>query len=425
MKTITNKPKRFSGVRACFLGVLLTLALMAPAITASAAVAPTLGTVGTYAILAKTTATSTGAGTVYGDVGVDGVSGWVPGTPPATVNGTINVSNAATILAQTDLTAAYVNVDGQAIDATTDTELGGKTLVSGAYNSAAGTFLITGDLTLYGNDTDVWIFNAASTLTTAAGAPGLPGSRVILTGGAKACNVYWKVGSSATIGTYAMFSGNILAQASITVNTGATMDGAAWARTGAVTFNGATISSSEYACERMTTTSSSTTTTVVGGGGTTTTTPPPIIDSDKDSVPDATDNCPDTYNPDQADFDNDGIGDVCDQDIPPTFAQEIIFDAQAGNGSVTLVWTAISETDVLGYNILKGDSSSGAFQKINDALISAKGSPATTVDYTFADTNLRNRRMYLYRLMEVQTNGDERLHGPVRATPRFIYGILR
>ncbi|MFA6473017.1 MAG: ice-binding family protein [Candidatus Latescibacterota bacterium] len=237
MKTFRTNKTCFQKY-ACFIGAMLTIALMAPAIVDAVAVAPPLGTINTYAVLSKTTATSTGGGTINGDVGVDGVAGWEPGTPPATVNGMINVNNAATVQAQIDLTAAYNNVDGQIVDATIGTELGGNTLAPGVYDSAAGTFIITGDLTLNGNANDVWIFKTASSLTTAAGAPGAPGSRVILTGGAKANNIYWKVGSSATIGTYSLFSGNVLAEASITMNAGSTMSGSAWARTGAVTFNG-------------------------------------------------------------------------------------------------------------------------------------------------------------------------------------------
>ena len=238
MKNLTIILTRFTGRCMFFSGAMLTIALMTPAISVLAAVAPVLGTINTYAILAKTTATSTGEGTITGDVGVDGVAGWEPGSPPAIVIGSVNVNNPATAKAQIDLTAAYEDADGQIVDATIGSELGGHTFGPGVYDSSAGDFIITGDLTLNGDANDVWIFKAASTVTTAAGAPGAPGSRVIMAGGSKASNVYWKVGSSATIGTYSLFRGNVLAQASITMGSGATMEGSAWARTGAVTFNG-------------------------------------------------------------------------------------------------------------------------------------------------------------------------------------------
>jgi hypothetical protein len=113
------------------------------------------------------------------------------------------------------------------------TELGGQTLNAGVYNSADGTFQITGTLTLdaEGNPNAVFIFQAASTLITASG------SSVNLINGANACNVFWQVGSSATLGTNSTFRGTILALATITVTTGVTIDGRALARNGAVTLD--------------------------------------------------------------------------------------------------------------------------------------------------------------------------------------------
>ena len=120
---------------------------------------------------------------------------------------------------------------------TIGTELGGSTLVPGVYNSQSGTFGITGTLTLDGQgDPDaVFIFQMQSTLVTASA------SVVLLTNGARACNVFWQVGSSATIGTSSSFVGTILALTSITLTTGATVDGRVLARNGAVTLDSNTI----------------------------------------------------------------------------------------------------------------------------------------------------------------------------------------
>lgn len=112
-------------------------------------------------------------------------------------------------------------------------ELGGQTLVAGVYVSPSGAYSITSvDLTLNGGPNDVWVFQMASTLTVGVG------RQVILTGGAQARNIFWQVGSSATIGTSAVFQGTIMAYASITMNTSSTMSGRALVQVGAVTYNG-------------------------------------------------------------------------------------------------------------------------------------------------------------------------------------------
>ena len=117
---------------------------------------------------------------------------------------------------------------------------GNATLPPGVYISATASSIgVTGVLTLDGGgDANArFVFQAPSTLTTAAGAPGVPGSQIVLTNGAKASNVWWQVGSSATVGTYADFKGNILADTSITLGTNATSCGRLLA--GAVTASGA------------------------------------------------------------------------------------------------------------------------------------------------------------------------------------------
>jgi hypothetical protein len=193
-----------------------------------------------FAILATSTITTTGGGIINGDVGLDPAGS--QGIPPAQING--NIYNGGTIAhqAQLDLTAAYNDAAGRSVDRITLTDgenIGGLTLAPGLYWSASSLY-ITGDLTLDagGDPNAVWIFQIGTTLITAAGAPGAPASQVILAGGAQAKNIFWQVGSSATLGTYSIFQGTIMAHTSITMDTDSIMDGRALAQTGAVTYNG-------------------------------------------------------------------------------------------------------------------------------------------------------------------------------------------
>jgi len=165
----------------------------------------------------------------------------VLGTPPVQINGTIynDDSNPIGAQAQNDLTDAYLDAQGRFVDRITMTaDIGSQKLAPGLYWSGSS-LGITGDLTLdAGSDTNaVWIFQIGSTLITAAGAPNNPASRVILTGGAQARNVFWQVGASATLGTYSIFKGTVMAHVSITMDPGSAMEGRALAQGGAVTFN--------------------------------------------------------------------------------------------------------------------------------------------------------------------------------------------
>ena len=224
---------------------LLTLiATIALAGTAGAATSVPLGSTDAFAVLAGTTVTNTGPTVLNGDLGVSpgnactGFPAPCTGGGPGVVNGTIHAGDAVAGQAQVDLTAAYNNAAGQPVTATIPTQLGGTTLGPGVYDSAAGDFNITGTLTLdgQGDPNAIFIFKTASTLVTQAG-----NSQVNLINGAQSCNVFWQVGSSATLGTNTLFSGNVLALTSITATTGATIDGRLLARNGAVTLDSNTV----------------------------------------------------------------------------------------------------------------------------------------------------------------------------------------
>ena len=196
-----------------------------------------LGSAANFAVLAGSTVTNTGATTVTGDLGVSPGTA-VTGFPPGTVNGTTHAGDPAAAQAQLDLTTAYNDAAGRSVGAVTVAgNLGGQTLTPGLYKSTSSLEISSGDLTLdaQGDANAVFIFQMASTLTTTAG------RQVILSGGAKAANVFWQVGSSATLGTTSVFAGNILAAQSITLNTGATLDGRALARIAAVALDTNTI----------------------------------------------------------------------------------------------------------------------------------------------------------------------------------------
>jgi hypothetical protein len=218
-------------------GATTVLIGMAGPPSASAATPPvSLGNAASFAVLAASTVTNTGATTINGNLGLSPGTA-VTGFPPGQVNGTVDVANAAALAAQNDLTTAYNAAAAIPATATIPTELGGTTQGPGVYDSPAGTFGITGTLTLdaQGDPNAVFIFRAASTLITASA------SVVNLVDGAQAANVFWPVGSSATLGTYSILEGNVLALASITVTTGVTVNGRTLARTGAVTLDTATI----------------------------------------------------------------------------------------------------------------------------------------------------------------------------------------
>jgi hypothetical protein len=217
-------------LRKQYLFVMLLLAVAAPV---AAQTAPGLGSAQSYAVLGGSTVTNTGPSVIGGDLGLSpGTS--VTGFPPGVVSGgAIHAADAAALAAQNSLTTAYNTAAGQSCTQDlTGQDLGGKTLVPGVYCfSTSGA--LTGSLTLnaQGNAAAVFIFKFGSTLTTASG------SSVVMSGGGSQCNVFWQVGSSATLGTATSFAGNILALSSITATTGANVIGRALARNGAVTLD--------------------------------------------------------------------------------------------------------------------------------------------------------------------------------------------
>ncbi len=235
MRLRVNGVPQWHAIVSWFVAILL-IAFGAVALTPSnanaAATAVGLGTADSYGVLGGQSVTNTGPSVVSGDLGVSPGSA-ISGFPPGTVLGTIHQNDAHAAGAQADLTTAYNNAAGQACDDNlTGQDLGGLTLVPGVYcfNSSAQ---LTGDLTLdaEGDPNAVWVFQIGSTLTTASS------SNVNLINGASPCNVFWQVGSSATLGTDTDFVGTIMALTSITLNTGADINGRALARNGSVTMD--------------------------------------------------------------------------------------------------------------------------------------------------------------------------------------------
>jgi uncharacterized repeat protein (TIGR01451 family) len=213
--------------------LLAALLVAAPFTAALAATAPSLGTAQSIAVLGASTVTNTGSTSITGDLGVSPGAA-VTGFPPGTVTGgTIHSADAAAAQAQVDTTAAYNNLAGQSCNSDlTGQDLGGMTLLPGVYCFST-TAQLTGTLTLNAaaDQNAVWVFKTGSTLTTASS------SAVQLINSGQQGNVFWQVGSSATLGTGTTFMGNIIADTSITLNTGANISGRALARNGAVTMD--------------------------------------------------------------------------------------------------------------------------------------------------------------------------------------------
>jgi hypothetical protein len=213
------------------LGCLLFLASSRAGPSAEAPVP--LGASAGFAVLAGTKVTNSGQTIILGNVGVSPGTN-IGGFPPGVVRGTNHLNNTTARTAQTNLTTAYNDAAGRAnTPVFLSGDVGGSTLTPGLYASASSLDISSGDLTLdaQGDPTAVFIFQIISTFTIA------PDRKVILTGGARAANIFWQVGDSATIGINSFVAGNILANQSINFGARASLDGRALARMGEVVLN--------------------------------------------------------------------------------------------------------------------------------------------------------------------------------------------
>jgi hypothetical protein len=250
MSVHESRALKLNGGQPMLVGVLLAAALMAaPNASFAAGPAPVnLGSTAHFTILAGAAITTTGGGAINGDVGASPIAGSAIYLTAAQVHGIIYAVDASgpagsvndptrLTAAKSDLTTAYNDAAGRTPVPTGPFlnpgagNLGGLNLIPGLYKFT-GTALITGaDVTLTGGPNDVWIFQIASDLEVGGTI------RVLLAGGAQARNIFWQVGTSATIGTFAVFNGTIMADQAITMDTSSTMEGRALAFSAGVTFN--------------------------------------------------------------------------------------------------------------------------------------------------------------------------------------------
>lgn len=241
---------------------LFTLGVVAGTVADASplATAPTLGAAAPFAVLAHTTVTNTGTTVVSGDLGVyptQAVTGFVTSTTKGAgtvvtgqqYRGTTTVAKPA----QADLSVAYTEAKAAPATATntvTGKNLSGMKLDAGVYTSTSG-LALTGTLTLTGTPSSVFIFQAVTTLITGTG------SSIVLDGGVQACNIFWQVGSSATLKTGSKFFGTVMAYATASLQKTVTVTGRILVKTGAVTL--LTDHVTESACAQTTTTTTPTT----------------------------------------------------------------------------------------------------------------------------------------------------------------------
>jgi hypothetical protein len=229
---LPNRTRVGVAVGLAALACATVVGLLASAAPAHAAAAPVgLGTAAAYSVLGGSTVTNTGPSILHQNLGVSPGSA-TTGFPPGLVLGATHKADAPALKAKSDLVTAYNDAAGRAVTANLSADIVGQTLVAGVYKRS-GALQNSGALTLNakGNPSSVWIFQISSTLKTASF------STINMINGAQACNVYWQVGSSATLGTTSHFIGTIMALTSVSVTTGTTVEGRALARNGAVTLD--------------------------------------------------------------------------------------------------------------------------------------------------------------------------------------------
>jgi ketosteroid isomerase-like protein len=204
-----------------------------------------LGSAGNFAVMATSAISSTGPVVINGNVGL--APGTSQGIPPAQVNGTIHVNDSVVMQAQADLLAAYNDATSRSTNAQVlPGNMGGLTFTPGLYVNSTSVMIAGAPgpgnnvtLDAQGDPNAVFIFKMGSTLTTGVS------SQVILAGGAKASNIFWQVGTSATLGVTSIFYGDVLAATSITINTGAAVTGSMFSGaaggTGSATVNASTV----------------------------------------------------------------------------------------------------------------------------------------------------------------------------------------
>lgn len=240
-----TRPSKTSAACRSIGGRSLTLAVLVLAMSASSVLAAQprvdLGTADSFALLGGSAVTNTGPSVINGDLGVSPGSA-ISGFPPGIVNGAVHATDGVAGQAKSDLVTAYNDAAGRTPVVNVSGDLGGRTLTAGVYKASSAIGL-TGTLTLnaQGDPNAVFIFQVGSGLTTATD------SSVRLLNGAQACNVYWQIGSSATLGTRTAFKGTIMALTSISLNDGVAVDGRLLARNGAVTLINDTITRSQCA----------------------------------------------------------------------------------------------------------------------------------------------------------------------------------
>ncbi|HLX13041.1 MAG TPA: ice-binding family protein [Bacteroidota bacterium] len=248
MKNLTTNRSGVVRLITRVLGVLLAIAIMAPVVAFSQSLTPVpLGTAGNFVVLASSLVSNVPTSAITGNVGLSPAAGSkITGLGTTQVTGTIYTVDAtgptgsvtSVVMldsAQADLTIAYNNAAGRT-PVPTGTflnpgagNIGGMTLIAGLYKFTSALSITGSDVTLTGSSTDVWIFQIASDLIVGNGI------KVTLAGGAQASNIFWQVGSSATLGTTCAFKGTIMAHQSISLNTGASLLGRALASNAAVT----------------------------------------------------------------------------------------------------------------------------------------------------------------------------------------------